>query len=547
MSSTWNGRQVDAAGPAVPAPLVVAGAVAAALVLGFFPARCPAAEPAATAKSVHDYAGQERAPAGTKRVMFIAAKGGHGGRGSHEFNVGGLYLARTLNAVYPQAWAVVHTDDRWPEACANQDAIVVLLNHGGRAAADPRIADAIRRRAGFMAIHFGVEVEKGPQGDAYLDWIGGYFEQFWSVNPHWKAAVAPHAGHPTARGLAPFTLDDEWYYHMRFRDGMKGVTPILSAVPPPSTVHSKDNPTPRGGNPDVWRAVQAGAPQHLAWAYERPDGGRGYGFTGYHVFANLGDDSFRTALLNGAAWVAGLEVPERGVPSAPLSAADLEAMLDEVHGPRLPAPVAHWTFDEEGPEAIDRAGGHKGAVTGATPHPGKFGKGLLFDRARRDHVSVPYAADLEISSFTVSAWVRLTKPPTFSGILGTRQGGAMLFDVKVNADKVHGDIGDGERWIDTKVNFYAADVGSDGRGGKLELDRWYHVAYVIDAAACRLYLDGDLKKTLPFTGRPRLMRPGSELRIGDTGAGEHMDGVIDDVRIYREPLSDAQVRVLARP
>mgnify|MGYP006268066801 CR=1 FL=1 len=502
-----------------------------------------------TGRSVFDYAGQEAAPAGTKRIMFIAAKGGHGARGNHEFTVGAIYLARTLQAVYPNVWAVVHTDDRWPEACANQDAIVVLLNHGGRAAADRRIADAIRRGAGFMAIHFGVEVDKGAQGDAYLDWMGGYFEQFWSVNPHWKADVTVHGGHPTARGLAPFTLDDEWYYHMRFRDGMRGVTPILSAVPPIQTVHSKDNPTPRGGNPDVYRAVQAGEPQHLAWAYERPDGGRGYGFTGYHVYTNIANDSFRTALLNGAAWVAKLEVPEKGVPSAALSPADLESMLDEVHGPRLPKPVAHWTFDEQNAEARDHAGTHHGTVHGAVAHDGRIGRGLLFDRGRQDHVSVPYAEDLALSTFTVSAWVRLTKPPTFSGILGTRQGGAMLFDVKVNADKVHGDIGDGSRWIETKVNFYEGDVGTSGQGGRLAVDRWYLVTFVIDADAkeCRLYLDGDKKKTIAFEGVPKLMQPGRELRIGDTGAGECMDGVIDDVRIYREALSDAQVKVLARP
>ena len=164
-------------------------------------------------------------------------------------------------------------------------------------------------------------------------------------------------------------------------------------------------------------------------------------------------------------------------------------------------------------------------------------------------MSVPYAEDLALSTFTVSAWVRLTKPPTFSGILGTRQGGAMLFDVKVNADKVHGDIGDGSRWIETKVNFYEGDVGTSGQGGRLAVDRWYLVTFVIDADAkeCRLYLDGDKKKTIAFEGVPKLMQPGRELRIGDTGAGECMDGVIDDVRIYREALSDAQVKVLARP
>ena len=78
---------------------------------------------------------------------------------------------------------------------------------------------------------------------------------------------------------------------------------------------------------------------------------------------------------------------------------------------------------------------------------------------------VPHAADLELSTYTLSAWVWLAKPPTYSGIVGTRQGGAMLFDVKVNADKVHGDIGDGSRWIETKVNFYESDVGSNGPTG----------------------------------------------------------------------------------
>lgn len=215
-----------------------------------------------------------------------------------------------------------------------------------------------------------------------------------------------------------------------------------------------------------------------------------------------------------------------------------------------PRPIAHWTFDEPGDEGRDVAGSHHGTVHGAAPHAGRLGKGLLFDRSRRDHVSVPHAADLELSTYTVSAWVWLTKPPTFSGILGTRQGNAMLFDVKVNTDKVHGDIGDGSRWIETKVNFYKDDVGTTGQGGDLELERWYLVTFVIDDSAakeCRLYLDGDRKKTIPFAGEPKLMQPGRELRIGDTGADEHMDGVIDDVRIYREALTDEQVRGLAAP
>ena len=56
-------------------------------------------------------------------------------------------------------------------------------------------------------------------------------------------------------------------------------------------------------------------PELMAWAYERPDGGRGFGFTGAHYHWNWGCDSFRTVVLNGIVWTAGLEVPAGGVPS----------------------------------------------------------------------------------------------------------------------------------------------------------------------------------------------------------------------------------------
>ena len=169
--------------------------------------------------------------------------------------------------------------------------------------------------------------------------------------------------------------------------------------------------------------------------------------------------------------------------------------------------------------------------------------------ANAHHIAIPYSPDFDIPSFTVSAWVWLTEPPTVSGIVGTRHGGDCTFDMKVNADKVHGDVGTGDRWIETNVNVYANDVGTNGHGGDLEVGRWYLVTYVVDDATktFRLYLDGDLKKAIPYAGTPRLMKPGQSLRIGCSSGNEFMDGVIDDVKIWNKPLTDAEVRELARP
>ena len=51
------------------------------------------------------------------------------------------------------------------------------------------------------------------------------------------------------------------------------------------------------------------------WAFDRPDGGRGFGITGAHFHKNWADDNFRKVVLNGLLWMARMEVPKDGVQS----------------------------------------------------------------------------------------------------------------------------------------------------------------------------------------------------------------------------------------
>jgi hypothetical protein len=131
--------------------------------------------------------------------------------------------------------------------------------------------------------------------------------------------------HPITQGVSPFKIQDEWYFFMRFRDGMKGVTPILSAVAPESTMSRRDGP--HEGNPTVRESVKRGDKQHMAWAAERDDGGRGFGFTGAHFHRNWGNDDFRKLVLNAILWTAKAEVPANGVQST-VTADDLKKNLD---------------------------------------------------------------------------------------------------------------------------------------------------------------------------------------------------------------------------
>jgi len=268
--------------------------------------------------------------AADRKIVLVAGAPSHG-PGEHEHRAGCLLLQSCLDEV-PGINVVVVTNG-WPKdesVFTGASAVLFYADGGGAHPAIQgdrlrKIGELVKQGVGIAGIHYGVEVPKEKGGREFLDWIGGYFEVNWSVNPHWDARFPSLPDHPITRGVRPFTINDEWYYHMRFREDMKGVTPILTAVPPASTLSRPDGP--HSGNPAVREAIRKGEPQHVAWAYERPDGGRGFGFTGAHFHRNWGNDDFRRLVLNAILWVAKAEVPAGGVNCA-VTPAQLKQNLD---------------------------------------------------------------------------------------------------------------------------------------------------------------------------------------------------------------------------
>ena len=209
----------------------------------------------------------------------------------------------------------------WPTDSSifkNAASVVILSDGGGRHPINKSLKefDALAEKGvGLVCVHYAVEVPKGAPGDMMKKWLGGYFEVFWSVNPHWTADFKTLPKHPITRGVNPFSLKDEWYYHMKFRDKMKGVTPILSALPPADTLKRGDGP--HSNNPHVRKSVlERKEKQHVAWASERENGQRGFGITGAHHHKSWDNDDFRTCVLNAIVWTAKMEVPSKGVKSA---------------------------------------------------------------------------------------------------------------------------------------------------------------------------------------------------------------------------------------
>jgi type 1 glutamine amidotransferase len=266
-------------------------------------------------------------PAGKKKIVFVPGAQSHGWSG-HAYTADCKLLARILNEHVPAVQAVV-LEGGWPRDLNvfNGAAAIVIACDGnsllGRQANWKALDALARKGAGIAFLHYALDPGK-EFGPYLLDWIGGYYEQYWSVNPSWLADFKALPQHPITRGVRPFKISDEWYYHMRFREGMTGVTPILSAVPPDSTRKGPDGP--HSGNPEV--RSRLGMAEHVAWAYERPDGGRGFGCTGGHSHWAYAQNDFRKLMLNAVCWIAKVEVPPEGVltktPTVEQMTADLQ-------------------------------------------------------------------------------------------------------------------------------------------------------------------------------------------------------------------------------
>jgi quercetin dioxygenase-like cupin family protein len=128
-----------------------------------------------------------------------------------------------------------------------------------------------------------------------------------------SAAFQP-ADHPVSRGVGPFTLYDEFYPTIRFPPNER-VVPIL-----PGTFHVEME----NGKPAPARTLQKTA----AWAFERPNGGRSFAFSGLHYLQTLDHPQMRRLLLNAIAWTAAIDVPSHGVRSGvPDAATKLAASL----------------------------------------------------------------------------------------------------------------------------------------------------------------------------------------------------------------------------
>lgn len=256
----------------------------------------------------------------------------------------------------------VQVTREWPSAdlLSKQDALVIYADGWGAHPANGHVAELKKfmdAGGGLTVIHWATGLGSPEAGNKKKDqrvdpvrrqWrnlVGADFEPWHSVSRFWDASFEKLPDHPVTRGVPPFVVHDECYFHLRCDDPEHAhVTPLHGAVPPVSIIHP--GRAMDSGSVSAVEAVKKGEEQYCAWGFERPDGGRAFGFTGGHTHWNWGRDELRMLILNGIYWCAGGEVPGSGFHT---QRPRTEEMLEHLKG------NPGWT-PEALQIALDRAG-----------------------------------------------------------------------------------------------------------------------------------------------------------------------------------------------
>lgn len=260
-------------------------------------------------------------PSDPKAAKIVLLAGGFSkGGGEHEYFAGSVMLFNLLKQT--PGVAPVLVAEGWPKnerVLEGAKSLVFYMDGGGKQPlVQPErrelVARLLARGAGLVHLHQIIDYPKAD-GEMMLPWLGGIYVPKVSGRGHWDGVFKDFVEHPITRGVTPFTENDGFLYKLKFVDGLKGITPLLRTSPP--------------------KVALKGSEDLVAWAYERPEGGRSFVFTGAHAHKEWGLEGLRRFAVNGILWSAGLEVPAAGAPVA-LDPADLTRYLDPKPAPKSP-------------------------------------------------------------------------------------------------------------------------------------------------------------------------------------------------------------------
>jgi hypothetical protein len=252
--------------------------------------------------------GSAEAAAAPKKQVLLVGQGPDGHpKQTHEYLAGVRLLAKLLARFPDLEVTVVKADGAWkegPDRLRRADVVVLFVSEGAKwIAADPKRQKAFEqlaaRRAGIVGLHWAIGCRDGKFVASFLKLLGGCHGGPDRKYQVLQAQARPaDAKQPISWGIGKFRVKDEFYYRLKFVKPAKGLRPVL-VVP----IDGKE--------------------ETVAWSWERPDGGRSFGFSGLHIHKNWGLPEYRRLVVQAVLWTLKKPIPKKGVPVA-VTAADLK-------------------------------------------------------------------------------------------------------------------------------------------------------------------------------------------------------------------------------
>ena len=224
--------------------------------------------------------------------------------GQHEYFAGCAMMMNWLKQT-PGVWPVMVAEG-WPqnEVVFNDAKCVVAFMDGAAKLAflEParwgKMKALAGKGVGLVALHQTVDVPEANAED-FKSWFGAVWQKDISARGHWDMSFDSFPTHPIMQGVKAFSAPkDGWLYNLHFAE--KGITPLVSGAVPDNSRSTADAKAHVGRN------------EVVGWAFERPDGGRSFGYTGCDLHKNWDVEAQRRLVVNGILWSAKLEVPKDG-------------------------------------------------------------------------------------------------------------------------------------------------------------------------------------------------------------------------------------------
>jgi type 1 glutamine amidotransferase len=216
---------------------------------------------------------------------------------THEYLPGVRILEKCLKDVPQLEITVVKADDPWkegPELIERSDGVMLFVAEGAKwIQADPKrheaLAKVAARGGGLSGLHWAVGTRDPKPIADFVKLFGGCHggpdRKYQVVEAQAEIADPKHA---IAAGIKDFKIKEEFYYRLKFAQPADSVKPVL-------------------------RVPIDGAKETVSWAWERPDGGRSFGYTGLHFHDNWKLTEVRRLVAQGVLWSMKLPIPKEGL------------------------------------------------------------------------------------------------------------------------------------------------------------------------------------------------------------------------------------------